>query len=90
MQHADEVSVDERLRASALAEDWAAWMQAWRELDAGPLRAMQARFERGDPSSRLTLCGGRSAVTYSARPRRWWQRLGAARHPTPHEVLQGL
>ena len=33
------------LRAPLLAMDWAGWADAWRELDAGPLKALQQRHE---------------------------------------------
>jgi hypothetical protein len=51
--------VDERLRAPALAGDWAAWWKAWETLDDGPLQAMAA----GNAGA-LTLCGDRSAARF--------------------------
>ena len=60
---APEPSVDDRFRAPALAGDWAAWAQAWQALDEGPLAALQAAAQRGEPI-RLTLCGERSAATF--------------------------
>ncbi len=62
---------DERLRRPALGEDWAAWCEAWRALDAGPLQALLG----AGGSGRLTLCGERRAVTWAAAPRSLWQRL---------------
>lgn len=67
-------TVDERLRAPLLAEDWAAWGEAWQALDAGPLADVLAAARRGEPV-RLTLCGERSAQAFTARPRSLWQRL---------------
>lgn len=52
-------NVDDRLRAPALAGDWAAWSRAWETLDEGPVRALLASAE---PDRLLTLCGDRSAV----------------------------
>lgn len=67
-------TVDERLRAPLLAEDWAGWGEAWQALDAGPLADVLAAARRGEPV-RLTLCGERSAQAFTARPRSLWQRL---------------
>jgi hypothetical protein len=76
--------VDERLRGPALAEDWAAWVRAWETLDAGPLAALLAAAQRGQPVT-LTLCGERVAVTCTAaragvagRWRALWSRPAVA------------
>lgn len=58
--------VDDRLRAPALAEDWAAWAEAWTAFDA--------ELGRLEPQS-LVLCGERSAVRYAMTSRSLWQRL---------------
>jgi hypothetical protein len=71
---APEPTVDERLRQPALAEDWAAWCKAWDSLDEGPLAQALQSLAQHAPIS-LTLCGERSAVTLSAAPRGWVQRL---------------
>ena len=65
-----DVQVDDRLTAPALAEDWPAWLLAWRALDASmlPTRLLD----------RLTLCGERSAVTYERTEQRLWQRVASA------------
>jgi hypothetical protein len=70
------VQVDERLRAPLLADDWAAWADAWRALDAGPVAELLARARRGEPVA-LTLCGERHAQRYESSPRSWWQQLAA-------------
>ena len=64
------VQVDDRLTAPALAEDWPAWLAAWRALDASmlPTRPLQT----------LTLCGERSAVTFERTEQRLWQRVASA------------
>lgn len=64
---------DDRLRAPALAEDWAAWREAWMALDAGPLAELLAK---GDDVE-LTLCGERRAMRFASRPRSPWQRLSS-------------
>ncbi len=79
--------VDERLRSPALGEDWAAWCEAWRALDAGPLAALL----RGATPARITLCGERLALPFAPQPRGWWQRLSAGwRRPALHSVLESL
>jgi hypothetical protein len=83
-----ELNVDERLRGPALAGDWAAWADAWRALDAGPLDAL-----RGTGGT-LTLCGERSAQRFQPSPPGWWPRLsrrfGFRRTPHPTTVLETL
>ncbi len=59
---------DDRLRAPALAQDWAAWTQAWHALDAGPIAALQA-------GASLSLCGSARACRFDSAPRSAWQRL---------------
>ena len=54
---------DDRLRAPALAQDWAAWAEAWQALDRGPLAELLQRLGRGEPVA-LTLCGERAAQRY--------------------------
>lgn len=84
------LTVDDRLRAPALNEDWVAWCTAWRALDAGPLGEVLARTRRGEPTT-LTLCGERSALSLAPQPRSLFQRLsGALRKPDLHGTLEGL
>lgn len=64
-----DLTVDDRLRRPALAEDWAAWCAAWRALDAGPVAAL-----RGRPTT-LTLCGERASASWVLVPPGPWQRL---------------
>jgi hypothetical protein len=72
----DAVQVDDRLRAPLLADDWAAWADAWRALDAGPVAELLAQARRGETVS-LTLCGERHAQCFETAPRPWWQPLAA-------------
>ncbi len=65
---------DDRLRAPALAQDWAAWTQAWQQLDAGPIAALQVAGTGAD-TTRLSLCGSTRARRFDSRPRSAWQRL---------------
>lgn len=78
-----EPAVDERLRRAALAEDWSAWCEAWRALDAGPI----AQLCDAAAGSRLTLAGERRAVTYTKITPPWWRRW---RRASPSAVLEAL
>lgn len=69
-----DTQLDERLRAPALAEDWAAWCKAWETLDAGPLAALLAAAQAGQPV-RLTLCGEKSSATWARTDRGLLDRL---------------
>lgn len=77
------------LRAPALAEDWAAWAEAWAALDAGPLRELLAAAERGD-AVQLSLCGERHAQRYTHQPRGLRQRWFGPRRVAAAAVLERL
>jgi hypothetical protein len=64
------VTTDDRLRAPALAGDWAAWADAWRALDT------QAIAPALDADASVTLCGERAALTLQPQPG-WWARTRA-------------
>jgi hypothetical protein len=79
--------LDERLRKPALAEDWAAWAEAWHALDAGPIRALL----NGGTGSVLTLAGERRHQTFTLRGASRWQRLRALWQRAPvRQVLEVL
>lgn len=81
------VDVDDRLRGPALAEDWAAWADAWRALDAGPLAALA---QRGTTAS-LILAGERFAERFDAARPSPWQRLTRTwRAPSVYERMEAL
>jgi hypothetical protein len=87
---APDLQFDERLRAPALIEDWAAWAEAWRALDAGPVAALLQRAGRGEPAS-LTLCGERHSQRFEAGPQALWARLTRGlRTPAVAPVLEAL
>jgi hypothetical protein len=75
--------LDERLRASAFADDAAAWRDGWAALDASLVAS---------PPQRLTLCGERASVTFEPAPRSWTQRLAQPfqRRAPAHELLATL
>ncbi|MBS0436954.1 MAG: hypothetical protein JSR75_19050 [Proteobacteria bacterium] len=87
---AEPVQIDERLRAPLLGEDWAAWAEAWRALDAGPLATLAAAAERGEPVT-LTLAGERFAQRFENASGSWWARLRRrVSHPSAADVLEAL
>ena len=88
--HPSELRIDERLRAPALAGDWAAWAAAWHALDAGAVRDALRRVESGEALA-LTLCGERHAQRFESRPMALWSRITQRlRSPQPRFVLEAL
>lgn len=82
--------VADTLRAPALLGDWAAWAAAWQALDAGPLRDLLARAQRGE-AVQLTLAGERHAQRYESSPRSWLAGLAARfKRPSATAALQAL
>jgi hypothetical protein len=87
---ADALHVNESLREPLLAEDWVAWAEAWRVLDAGDVKDCLDAARAGQPLT-LTLCGDRGAHRFETRPQHLWQRLRARwSSPEPHLVLEAL
>jgi hypothetical protein len=85
-----EVMVDDRLRAPLLAQDWTAWGQAWRALDAEVVSVF-ADGAVQDGAVSLTLCGERGWQRYDALPRSRWQWFfDRFRTVEPHTVLEAL
>ncbi len=85
-----DLNVEDALRAPALIEDWAAWAEAWRALDAGPVAALLQRAGRGEPAS-FTLCGERHAQRFEVAPQALWARLTRSlRAPAAAPVLEAL
>jgi len=85
-----DLQLDESLRAPALVEDWVAWVEAWRALDAGPVATLLQRAGRGEPAT-LTLCGERHAQRFEALPQAPWARLTRGlRSPPVAPILEAL
>jgi hypothetical protein len=78
--------VDDRLRAGALANDWAAWAKAWQTLDDGPVAQLLNVAQRGQPV-RLTLCGERGWAAFEDAPRGLMQRTKAMFSASPTQPL---
>lgn len=62
------------LRDAAVRNDWAAWSQAWQQIDATEYAQLLATLQRGHDVM-LTLCGERSAQTYTGAPKGLSKRL---------------
>jgi hypothetical protein len=85
------VQVDERLRTPLLSEDWAAWAEAWRALDAGPIAALNDAAARGERGLALTLCGERFAQRFEPSGAPFWHRLAQRwRTAAPAPLLEAL
>ena len=84
------VQLNDSLREPLLAEDWAAWAQAWRALDAVGVAACLAAARAGEPVT-LTLCGDRGAHRFESLPQGLWQRVSTRwKTSEPHTVLEAL
>lgn len=62
------------LREAARHEDWAAWAQAWQQVDASQCAALLAALVQGG-SHQLTLCGERHAQTFSLQAQPYLTRF---------------
>ncbi len=78
------------LRRPLLANDWAAWAEAWQALDRDVLARLVEQVRSGAAVT-LTLCGERAAARYELQPRNIWQRLrGVGAKSAAHDVLSAL
>ncbi|MDF2467131.1 MAG: hypothetical protein K0Q43_5366 [Ramlibacter sp.] len=64
------------LRDAALLGDWPAWAAAWKQLDAKECPRLLQALGEGRPVA-VTLCGDRSARTWSSAGAGWLHRLSA-------------
>ena len=91
-------SVNNTLRNAALNEDWAAWAKAWQALDANECAALLAALDHqpkqsppplaGASGITLTLCGERSAQTFTARPQPFFKSLMNLFGSQPPSILR--
>ena len=82
--------LDTRLRQPLLSDDWAAWAEAWKALDASAVAEALAAAQRGEAVS-LTLCGERRAQRFVSRPQGLWPRLRQVFSVRPaHLAMAGL
>jgi hypothetical protein len=81
-----EPTFDDRLRTPALNEDWAAWADAWQQIDRGPIAQCLART-----AGTLTLAGERRAISWVPTDGSAWQRVASLWRRAPaHTMLQTL
>lgn len=80
------IQIDPTLRSPLMSNDWPAWAEAWRALDAGPLAALLAQLQRGEAVA-LTLCGERHAQRFESLPKPLWQRIRDGWRATPVPAL---
>jgi hypothetical protein len=64
------------LRDAALLGDWPAWVAAWKQLDEKEFPRLLQALGQGRPVA-VTLCGERSAQTWSSVGAGWLRRLSA-------------
>jgi len=82
--------VVEELRAAALAENWAAWSQAWEELDATLIKSL-LELALSDKPMQITLCGERASQSWQLQKRSLWQKLSGHFAAKPlSELLKSL
>ncbi len=55
------------LRDAAVREDWAAWVEAWRHIDAAHCTDALRALAKGEPVT-LTLCGEKNSQRFESRP----------------------
>lgn len=80
------VNVDDRLRTPALAEDWAAWAEAWAALDAEVLPALLTPPQ----APLLTLCGEQGAQSWAPQALPLWRRWFGPRQADLASALSAL
>ncbi len=79
-----------QLMHAALQQDWITWGQVWAQLDATVCADLLRAVEKTGPMERatLTLCGERSAQTYTAAPRSLQHRIFNILGPKPIEIMR--
>ncbi|TFZ01380.1 hypothetical protein [Ramlibacter rhizophilus] len=85
------IALDESLGPAAALGDEAAWQDAWRALDDGPIARLLDALAP-DREVRLTLCGDSHAQTWALPPPGAWARATRLFRsaPTPAQVLASL
>ncbi len=77
-----QVKASTGLAPAALANDWAAYQQAWERLEAGDLAEFLALQKRGT-TVRVSLCGESSALTFETAKRSVLGRIKHLLSPLP-------
>jgi hypothetical protein len=78
------------LMHAALQQDWLSWGEVWAQLDATVCADLLRAVEQPGPPERatLTLCGERSAQTYTASKRSLGHKIMSLFGPKPIETLR--
>jgi hypothetical protein len=78
------------LMHAALQQDWLSWGQAWAQLDGTVCVDLLRIVEKDGPPERatLTLCGERSAQTYTATKHSLGHKIMSLFGPTPLEIMR--
>jgi hypothetical protein len=66
--------VVDTLRTPAMRGDWAAWAQAWQQIDQGACQELSAALD-GGASVELVLCSDASALHFTPAAGGWRERL---------------
>lgn len=81
--------VEDRLAAPLRVGDLAAWSEAWKAIDQGPVARVLRAIQQGE-SCQLTLCGDRVARHWVRHPASAWQKLRERLSPPHARVAQAL
>jgi hypothetical protein len=78
------------LMHAALQQDWLTWGQAWAQLDATVCADLLRELDQDGPPERatLTLCGERSAQTYTAAKRSLGYKIMSLFGPKPTAIMR--
>jgi len=87
---APQVNVTRALAASAFANDWVAYTQAWAQLDATDIAELLAQQKRGKTLS-ISLCGESNAMTFETEKRGFLGQIKKVLTPqSPLKTLKQL
>lgn len=79
------------LRLSAIHDDGAGWVEAWKKLDATLFAELTQRAKVGKYPLTLTLCGERRAITLELQDKPWWMRVKQQFSASaPQQLVQSL
>ena len=78
------------LRDAVLQHDWAAWRNAWRQVDQQECARLATDLDQGR-SVRLTLCGEANAHSWTSHTTGWWRKVSSMfSRPSPAAALEAL
>ena len=84
------INVSRALTQTAFANDWAAYAQAWSQLDANDIAELLAQQNSGK-TVRISLCGEGNALTFETTQHGWLTKIKSALSPkTPINLLKQL